>query len=126
MSFLRQLRRGVSALAHGRQADRDVDDEVRHFLEQSTNAHEARGLSAAEARRAATLELGNVTAARERVRGSGWEHVFDTMVADARHALRRLRSSPAFTVTAVITLAIGIGASTTVFSAVSPILIEPL
>ena len=126
MSFLRELRRGLSALAHGQQADRDVDDEVRHFLEQSTNAHEARGLSAAEARRAATLELGNVTAARERVRGSGWEHVFDTMVADARYALRRLRSSPAFTVTAVITLAIGIGASTTVFSAVSPILIEPL
>jgi len=126
MSVIRHLRSGLSALLHGEQSDRDVDDEVRHFLEQSTAAHQARGLSPDQARRAATLELGNVTVVRERVRSSGWEHLLEAAAADARYAIRRLRTNPAFTFAAVLTLALGIGASTTVFSAISPILIEPL
>ena len=126
MSLIRQLRRGLSSLAHSRQADREVDDEVRNYLDESAAAHAARGLSPDDARRIATLELGNVTVVREQVRTSGWEHVLETALADVRYAFRRLRASPAFTATAVITLSIGIAASTTVFSAVSPILVQPL
>lgn len=126
MSLIRQLRRGLSALVSRRHADQDVADEVRHFLEQSAAVHESEGLQPDQARRAATLEMGNVTVVRERVRSSGWEHVLEAAAADARYALRRLRRSPAFTATAVVTLAIGIGASTTVFSAISPILVQPL
>ena len=118
MSLIRQIARGLVALVHGRAADRAVDDEVRHYLDQATAAHVARGLSPEAALRAATLEIGNVTVVREQVRTSGWEHLVETTIVDVRYALRRLRNAPAFTVTAVATLAIGIGASTAVFSAV--------
>jgi putative ABC transport system permease protein len=126
MSLIRQIARGLVALVHGRAADRAVHDEVRHYLDQATAAQVARGLSPEAALRAATLEIGNVTVVREQVRTSGWEHLVETTIVDVRYALRRLRNAPAFTVTAVATLAIGIGASTAVFSAVSPILLQPL
>lgn len=118
--------RGLRALVHPRQADQEVTDEITHYLEEATAAHVAHGLSPEAARRAARVELGNALAVREEVRSSGWEHVLETMLLDVRHALRRLRTSPVFAVTAVTTLAIGIGASTAVFSVVSPILLEPL
>src|SRR6185437_16677406 len=126
MSLLRQIARGLRALMRRHEADRDVDDELRQYLDESEAAHVARGLTATEARRAATLDIGNVTVAREQIRTSGWEHVVETTVADARYAFRGLVHHPAFTTAAVITLALGIGASTAVFSAVNPILIEPL
>src|SRR3954468_1107386 len=126
MSLFRQLTRGLRSLVGGRTADRDVDDEVQHYLEQSAAAHQGRGLTRAEAVRAARLEIGSATAVREQVRTSGWEHTLETLLTDVRYAFRRLGAHPGFTVTAVATLAIGIGACTTVFSAISPILLEPL
>ena len=126
MRLLRQLTHGVRALFRGRAADDDVHDELQHFLEEATREHERRGLSPDDARRAAMQSLGNVTVARERVRSSGWEHGIDTLIADVRHTLRWLRSSPAFTISATATLALGIGTSTAVFSAINPILLRPL
>jgi putative ABC transport system permease protein len=126
MALWRQLVRGLRALTHRDDADRDVADEVEHYLEQATAEHLARGLSPAEARRAARLEIGNPTAIREEVRSSGWEHTIETLVADLRYAARRLRGSPGFTSIAVVTLGLGVGASTSVFSAANPILFERL
>ncbi|MEZ5316640.1 MAG: ABC transporter permease [Vicinamibacterales bacterium] len=118
--------RGLRALLRSRQADADVDAEIAHYLDEATAHHEARGLAPEAAHRAARLELGGAVAAREAVRASGWEHAIETTIADVRDAARRLRRDPGFTLTAVATLAIGIGASTAVFSVVHPILIEPL
>jgi len=90
MSLWRQIMRGARVLAHRDAADRDVDDEVRHYLEQATAAHMARGLGEQAARRAALIEIGGQTAVREQVRDYGWENIAGTTAADLRVALRRL------------------------------------
>lgn len=126
MSLFRQVTRGIRALLRPRQADAEVADEVTHYVEAASAAHVARGLSPDQARRAALAEIGSAVVVREEVRSSGWEHALETTLQDVRYAIRRLGKSPVFTVTAMMTLAIGIGASTAVFSAVSPILLEPL
>jgi putative ABC transport system permease protein len=107
-------------------ADADADDEVRHFLDESQADLVARGVPAADARRETRTRWGHPMAIREVVRGSGWEYVAGTVAADVRQGARRLRHSPGFTATAVVTLALGVGASTAIFSAVNPILFAPL
>jgi putative ABC transport system permease protein len=126
VSLWRQLTRGLRALAHRTAADQDAADEVQDYLERATAAHLARGLSRDEACRAARLELGSLTAVEQQIREYRWEHVVDTAFADLRYAARRLRMERSFTATVVLTLALGIGATTAIFSAVNPILLEPL
>ncbi|PYP42108.1 MAG: permease [Gemmatimonadetes bacterium] len=125
MSLWRQIARGLRALTHRPAADREVADEVQHYLEQATAAHLARGLPPAEALRAARLEMGSMTSVREAVRGQGWENAVETLLADLRYAARRLRSAPGFTAITVLTLAVGIGGTSAIFSAVNPILFQP-
>lgn len=126
MSVWRQLTRGLRTLWNRDAADRDTADEVQDFLDRATADHAARGLSPEQARRAARLELGNVTAVREQVRDAGWEAVVETFVADLRFGARRLARAPGFTAVTVLTLALGIGATTAIYSAVDPVLFEPL
>ena len=76
--------------------------------------------------RAARVELGNPTVTRERVRDAGWENTLETLIVDVRYGLRRLRSNPGFTAVSAITLALGIGATTVIFSAINPILFKAL
>ena len=126
MSLWRQLTRGLRVVMRPGRADEDLRDEVEHYLEQAAAAHRARGLAPDAARRAAMLEMGNVTVTEEQVRTSGWEHHVDSSLNDLRYAWRRLRTDAGFTTVSGLTLALGIGASTAIFSAVQPILFESL
>jgi len=126
MSLWRQLTRGLRALVDCPAAERDVADEVEHFLDEATAALVAQGLSREEARRAAAVEFGNAAFVREQVREYGWENVIWSFAGDVRYGLRRLRSAPGFALVCIVTLALGIGASTAIFSAINPILFEPL
>ena len=124
--MLRRIRRGIAALVSPSRVDSDTDAELRHFVDQRARELVRQGMPAHEASRVATLEIGNVTVTREHVRASGWEHGVETLLRDVRYALRRLRRDPVFTVVASLTLALGVGAATAIFSAVNPILFRAL
>jgi putative ABC transport system permease protein len=126
MSISRQLARGLRVLTNRTSADRELSDELQHYVEQSAAERVARGSSSAVAHRDALLEIGNMTVAREHVRSYGWENAVGSVLGDLQYAIRRLRNAPGFTAVAVITLALGIGASTAIFSAVNPIFLAAL
>jgi putative ABC transport system permease protein len=126
MSVWREISRGMRVLENRKGADQDVADEVDHYLEEATNDLIAKGLSPEDANRAVRRELGSSTAIREQVRGYGWENMIDAFFADLRHALRRLRQKPGFAAASLLTLALGIGATTSIFSVVDGILLKPL
>ena len=126
MSIWRTIGRGVRALTHRAAADQETADEIGHYLELATAAHVGRGLSPEAARRAAQLEIGNATVAREQLRAVGWENTVESFAADVRYAARQLRTHAASSAMSILTLALGIGATTAIFSAVNPILLESL
>jgi putative ABC transport system permease protein len=126
MSLWRKTTRGLRALTNGAEADRDAYDELTHYVELSGAERIANGSPPSAARRDAILEVGNITAAREELRSHGWEHLAATVLGDLSVGVRRLRRDPGFTITTVLILALGIGASTAIFSAVKPVLFESL
>src|ERR1700676_3985021 len=103
MSLWRQITRGVRVLRHRSAAAADVDDEVRHYFEETISAQIARGLSPDAARRAARLELGTMATLGDDVRAYGWENLIGTAIADLRYGLRRLRATPGFTAITILT-----------------------
>ena len=122
----RHLTRGARALFRRRAAERDLEDEIDDYLAHAAEAYAAQGMTAHDAARSARLEVGGVSAVREQVRAHGWENVVTTVASDVRVAARRLRAQPGFTVVSAVTLAVGIGAATAIFSAVNPVLLRSL
>ena len=108
------------------QVDLDIDDELNAHIDLRMDDNLAAGMSPADARRDARVRFGNPTATKERVAGADAVLLLESIWLDIRYTLRQLANSPGFAITAIIILALGIGASTAIFSAVNPILFEPL
>ena len=126
MSLWRQIRfgwRGVRARA-GR--DQELTEELTHFYEQAESDWIERGLSPEEARGAVRREAGSMSKARERAMEYGWENNVLAFWSDLRFSLEQLAKRRAFTVTAVLTLALGIGANSAIFTIVDHTLLSPL
>ena len=126
MSLWRAAIGGFRALIRRRTVDAELNDEVRDYFERAREEFERQGMPPQEAARAARLEFGGEARALQELRSFGWENAVENTLRDLRQGARRLGRSPAFTIVAVLTLATGIGASTAIFSVVSPILFEPL
>jgi putative ABC transport system permease protein len=126
MSPWRELKHGLRGIFAQSEVDRDADDEVRFYYEQTVAANIAAGMSRTDAERSARLEMGGALQAREEVRTSGWESIVLATLADIRFAWRRLIGAPAFAMIALLTLGLGIGGTTAIFSAVNSILFSGL
>jgi len=117
---------GVRALIRPSERNAQIEEELRSFFAASVEDKLQRGVSREKAEREARAEIGSREMVRHKVWSAGWESAVDSFVRELRVTTRQLRKSPGFAVTAILTLAFGIGATTAIFSIVEGVLLRPL
>ncbi len=126
MPFVARFRLWVRALLHRRRAERELDRELRAHLEMEMEQRIRDGMPPDDARRAALLAFGGVERHKESVRDERGTRFIEEFILDFRHAVRSFAARPAFTATAAITMAIGIGSATAVFSLANWVFLRPV
>jgi len=125
MTF-RSLKDGLRNLFGRADPDRDLDDELDHYRKEATEDFMCRGLSRADAERAARAQVGSARSVKEEALSGNWETRLEAVFKDVRYGLRTVRRNPGFAAAAILTMALGTGANTAVFSMVNAVMLRPL
>jgi putative ABC transport system permease protein len=126
MPLLVKVRSFLRTLLLSRRVEKDLDDEIRSHLEMLTDENIRAGMPSKEAQLAAQIELGGVEQVKEQVREERFGNWLHSVLSDGRYGIRQLRKNPGFTTVAILTLALGIGATTAIFSVVNSVVLQPL
>jgi predicted permease len=126
MPILHNLVSGTKALFHRDRRNEEMTEELRAFHEASVQEKIRSGLSPQEARRAASIEMGSIETVKEKVRSATWELTAQSITQDIRYGIRQLLRAPGFTIVAILSLALGIGANTIIFTLARGVLFDRL
>ncbi len=126
MPIMRSFLSGIQALFHKEQRSHDMDEELQAFQEASMQEKIRQGMSDQQAWRAARVEMGSTEAVKHKVRASGWESTAESIWQDMRFSLRTMAKSPGFTAVAILSLALGIGGNTAIFTLIHQVLLRDL
>jgi predicted permease len=126
MPILQNLISGIKALFHKEQRSQDMDEELLAFQQASAQEKIRSGLSPHEAQRAARIEMGSIETVKHKVRDATWESTAEGIAQDIRVSFRSLAKSPGFTIVAILSLALGIGGNTAIFTLIHQVLLRNL